>query len=38
MTTLYPQNNAARMMLDLGGIWDFRFMYGGGPDFCCRLE
>ena len=25
MTTLYPQNNASRMMLDLGGIWDFRF-------------
>ena len=25
MITLYPQNNAARMMLDLGGIWDFRF-------------
>ena len=25
MSTLYPQNNAARMALDLGGIWDFRF-------------
>ena len=25
MKTLYPQNNAARMMLDLGGVWDFRF-------------
>ena len=25
MTTLYPQNNAARMVLDLGGVWDFRF-------------
>ena len=25
MNTLYPQNNAARMALDLGGIWDFRF-------------
>ena len=25
MSTLYPQNNAARMMLDLGGVWDFRF-------------
>ena len=25
MTTLYPQNNASRMTLDLGGIWDFRF-------------
>ena len=25
MSTLYPQNNASRMMLDLGGIWDFRF-------------
>ena len=26
MSTLYPQNNAARMTLDLGGIWDFRFL------------
>ncbi len=25
MSTLYPQNNAARMTQDLGGIWDFRF-------------
>ena len=25
MSTLYPQNNASRMMLDLGGVWDFRF-------------
>ncbi len=25
MGTLYPQNNAARMMTDLSGIWDFRF-------------
>ena len=25
MNTLYPQNNAARMVLDLGGVWDFRF-------------
>ena len=25
MGTLYPQNNASRMMTDLGGIWDFRF-------------
>ena len=25
MSTLYPQNNASRMMVDLGGIWDFRF-------------
>ena len=25
MNTLYPQNNASRMALDLGGIWDFRF-------------
>ena len=25
MSTLYPQNNASRTMLDLGGIWDFRF-------------
>ena len=25
MRTLYPQNNAARTILDLGGIWDFRF-------------
>jgi len=25
MSTLYPQNNSARMMLDLGGVWDFRF-------------
>ena len=25
MNTLYPQNNASRMMMDLGGIWDFRF-------------
>ena len=25
MSTLYPQNNEARTMLDLGGIWDFRF-------------
>ena len=25
MATLYPQNNAARMTTDLGGIWDFRF-------------
>ena len=25
MSMLYPQNNASRMMLDLGGIWDFRF-------------
>ncbi len=25
MTTLYPQNNASRMALDLGGVWDFRF-------------
>ena len=25
MITLYPQDNAARMTCDLGGIWDFRF-------------
>ena len=25
MNSLYPQNNAARMALDLGGTWDFRF-------------
>ena len=25
MSTLYPQNNASRMVLDLGGVWDFRF-------------
>ena len=25
MSTLYPQNNASRMMIDLGGVWDFRF-------------
>ncbi len=25
MSTLYPQNNASRMTLDLGGVWDFRF-------------
>ena len=25
MCTLYPQNNEARMTMDLGGIWDFRF-------------
>ena len=25
MNTLYPQNNAARIALDLGGVWDFRF-------------
>ena len=25
MSTLYPQNNASRMALDLGGVWDFRF-------------
>ena len=25
MSTLYPQNNEARMTMDLGGIWDFRF-------------
>ena len=25
MSTLYPQNNASRMVTDLGGIWDFRF-------------
>ena len=25
MTTLYPQNNASRMTIDLGGVWDFRF-------------
>ena len=25
MSTLYPQNNAARTAIDLGGIWDFRF-------------
>ena len=25
MKTLYPQNNASRMILDLGGVWDFRF-------------
>ena len=25
MSALYPQNNASRMTLDLGGIWDFRF-------------
>ena len=24
MKTLYPQNNAARTLVDLGGIWDFR--------------
>lgn len=29
MTTLYPQNNAARMTCDLGGIWDFRFQGDG---------
>ena len=22
---MYPQSNAARMILDLGGVWDFRF-------------
>ena len=25
MSTLYPQVNEARMALDLGGVWDFRF-------------
>ena len=25
MNTLYPQVNEARMALDLGGVWDFRF-------------
>ena len=25
MSTLYPQNNSSRMMIDLGGTWDFRF-------------
>ena len=25
MSMLYPQNNASRMMIDLGGVWDFRF-------------
>ena len=25
MSTLYPQNNASRMTIDLGGVWDFRF-------------
>ncbi len=25
MSTLYPQNNASRMVIDLGGTWDFRF-------------
>ena len=25
MTSLYPQSNAARMVEDLGGLWDFRF-------------
>ena len=25
MSTLYPQNNASRMTMDLGGVWDFRF-------------
>ena len=25
MNTLYPQNNEARMTMDLGGVWDFRF-------------
>lgn len=25
MSTLYPQNNEARMTMDIGGIWDFRF-------------
>ena len=25
MSTLYPQNNEARMTTDLGGVWDFRF-------------
>ena len=30
MSTLYPQNNASRMMLDLGGVWDFRFQGDGG--------
>lgn len=25
MNTLYPQNNASRMTMDLGGVWDFRF-------------
>ena len=31
MQTLYPQNNAARMVMDLGGVWDFRFQ--GDPDW-----
>ena len=30
MSTLYPQNNASRMTLDLGGIWDFRFQGDDG--------
>ena len=25
MSTLYPQNNEARTMVDLGGVWEFRF-------------
>ena len=29
MKTLYPQNNAARTAIDLGGIWDFRFSGDG---------
>ena len=30
MNTLYPQNNEARMTMDLGGIWDFRFQGDNG--------
>lgn len=25
MSTLYPQNNSSRMVIDLGGYWDFKF-------------
>ena len=25
MSTLYPQDNEARMTMDIGGVWDFRF-------------
>ena len=30
MSTLYPQDNASRMTMDLGGIWDFRFRGDSG--------
>ena len=30
MGVLYPQNNAARTTVDLGGIWDFRLQGDSG--------